>query len=267
MVANDTGCGKQECDLPSALQPRYPTGRAAVMISICDEELAMTLDTLHCGTHQFFFMMKCGMHRMSVPVHLAACSTKVDLGWCRPGYNHCANFYFMLNFYSRMNEWDVVYFFKGTHNGGTWTLDNDTSMASLIQFHGRDIGYEDFGSKSIRFDVKAHGKHWTKTARWLGCMKRRTHWTTSPRNNFAVSTQRILSWPKCKYQWLLHTLFFPPTGTDLVGARETWRFFEHCYSRLFSCAPRIKPKPKGTRSKFLGLGYPHHFCSHNSTSS
>mmetsp|Transcript_45621 Transcript_45621/g.116730 ORF Transcript_45621/g.116730 Transcript_45621/m.116730 type:complete len:375 (+) Transcript_45621:22-1146(+) len=267
-LALDPGCMTSECeDAVPSLQPHATTGRAAVVMSLCHEKVESSLARSSCDHHDFVILLKCGVSASpNVPEHLAPCTDIVDLSWCQPGRIHCSNFYFLLAYYDKMHRWDVVYLLKGRFSGGDWDHRQAKGMPDLqwmlSQHVGTSIGFESYGRKTQLLDVADFGKHWRPVARWVGCRTRATVWRSSPRSTFAVSSKRILGWPKCKYQWLLHTLFFPPKG--IKSTQEIWHFFEFAYNHLFTCRFSVRTKEVPIPG-FPGFKKPGHLCLADST--
>jgi len=261
------GCAFQGCNRSNfEVVDRPSTGKAAWMMSLCDVQ-AQHEDLAHlsCDTHDVFLVNKCKPVKHTIPDQLQSCTSVLDWSWCFLGYNHCTNFFFLVHFYDRLSSWDAVYFLKGRHNGQSWKQSNIDFRELSTRFKDEDIGYEDYANKIRPWSSTRAGKPWIPVLKKMSCgwPAKHARWMGAPRNNFLVSTSRLLSWPQCKYQWLLHLTHFPPKGISRSSMKAVWEFFEHTYGILFSCRPQVTAdwQPKGG---FPGLHKPHYVC-HNSS--
>ena len=55
---------------------------------------------------------------------------------------------------------------------------------------------------------------------------------------FAVSTERILAWPMCKYQAIMHEMV-RKQELQLLSESHLYQFFEFLSPILFACQPDI----------------------------
>ena len=267
-LAKDRGCPGGRCNLSELnTSRRRPGSKIAWVMSLCDEPLdPEELDHLSCETHDIFLIEKCRKpsERVVLP-KLQSCTQVLDWSWCVQGKKHCTNFYFIVKYYEQLESWAAVYFLKGRHNGQAW---RQTPFVKLEELSTRlldhDITFEDIGNKVRPWSYKrGAGRAWIPTVKMMACgyVAKSTAMFGGTRNNFMVSTSRILIWPKCKYQSLFNLMHYPPKGINMASMKQVWEFFEHVYGYLFSC----RPNTKTDWQNFQGVEKPHLVCYGNAT--